>query len=238
VESGVGAYPGSFDPPTVAHLAVAEAAWRQGGLAEVHLVVSRQPLGKGPTVPSLQDRVAVLEEIAGTRPWLAVRVTDRRLIADVAEGYDAVVMGVDKWLQVIDEAWYEGSVVARDAAVASLPRVMLAHRHLARPGAGLASGGGPPGPGGSGPAGPGLTPGDGPLGLTGPGYFLPGAALPEGGLVLDLEEQVVAVSSTGVRAGRLEWMAPEAARFDAATGAWSDPAPYQEWSQRSPGPRV
>jgi hypothetical protein len=202
-------------------------------------------------------RVAVLEEIAATRPWLAIRVTDHRLIADVAEGYDAVVMGVDKWLQVIDEAWYEGSSAARDAAVASLPRVMLAHRHLAgadtadvAPGAdapdadspGVAPGadasGVAAGPGALVLGGPGLAPGDDPLGLTGPGYFRPGAALPEGGLVLDLEEGVVSVSSSGVRAGRLEWMTPEAARFDAATGAWSDPSRYEEWSRRHPGSRV
>ncbi len=206
--SPIGAYPGSFDPPTVAHLAVAEAAWRQGGLAEVHLIVSRQPLGKAPTIPSLEDRLAVLEDLASSRPWLAVRVTDRRLIAEVAAGYDAVVMGADKWLQVVDEAWYEGSASARDAAVASLPRVILAHRHLAGPGA------------------PGGTAG----GLA--------AGLPEGGLVLDLDDEVVAVSSTGVRGGRVEWMAPEAARFDVATGAWSDPARYRDWSRRRPDSRV
>ncbi len=206
--SPIGAYPGSFDPPTVAHLAVAEAAWRQGGLAQVHLIVSRQPLGKGSTIPSLEDRVAVLEDMASSRSWLAVRVTDRRLIAEVAEGYDAVVMGVDKWLQVIDEAWYEGSAAARDAAVASLPRVILAHRHLAGPEAvgGVAGG--------------------------------PEAGLPEGGLVLDLDEEVHAVSSTGVRGGRVEWMTPEAARFDLATGAWTDPARYRDWSGRRPGSRV
>jgi Cytidylyltransferase-like len=201
--SGIGAYPGSFDPPTVAHLAVAEAAREQAGLARIHLIVSRQPLGKAPTIPSLEDRVAVLEEMASTRPWLDVRVTDRRLIAEVADGYDAVVMGVDKWLQVIDESWYEGSAAARDRAVASLPRVIVAHRRL-----------------------------------TGPGYLLPGSGLPEGGLVLDLDAEVEAVSSTAVRAGRVEWMAPEAARFDAATGAWSDPARYQAWSRSGPGTRV
>jgi hypothetical protein len=37
------------------------------------------------------------------------------------------------------------------------------------------------------------------------------------------------VSSTAVRAGRWDWMAPEAAAFDEATGAWSDPPRYREW---------
>ena len=51
-----------------------------------------------------------------------------------------------------------------------------------------------------------------------------GRLLREEGLVPDL-----IVSSTAVRAGRREWMAPEAAAFDEATGAWSDPARYARW---------
>lgn len=124
----IGAYPGSFDPPTVAHLAVAEAALRHAGLDRVDLILSRRPLGKeersGPTV---EERIDVLTAVAATRTWLEVRVTDARLLADIASGYDAVVMGADKWAQVNDPAWY-GSIAARDAAVAGLPRVLVAPR--------------------------------------------------------------------------------------------------------------
>jgi Cytidylyltransferase-like len=123
-----GAYPGTFDPPTVAHIAIAEAARRQGGLDRVDLVVSRDPLGKDPALPTLAHRTAVLEDVASTRPWLGVKLTDKRLIAEVVEGYDAVVMGLDKWCQVCDPAWYGGSESARDRAVASLPRLLLAAR--------------------------------------------------------------------------------------------------------------
>jgi hypothetical protein len=185
-EARVGAYPGTFDPPTLAHLAIAEAALHQGGLDRVEMVVSRHPLGKVPAVPSFEDRLAVLAELAAARPWLTVQVTYRRLIADVAAGYQAVVMGADKWLQVIDPAWYGGSATARDRAVACLPPVLLAPR---------------------------------------PGAPLP-PRLPPGVSVLDLDPSCGPVSSTGARSGRTEWMAPEAARFDARTGAWSDPARY------------
>lgn len=123
-----GAYPGTFDPPTVAHLAIAEAALHQGGLDAVSLVVSRSPLGKQPSVPSLDDRLAVLSAVCASRPWLSVTVTSQQLIADVAAGYEAVVMGTDKWLQVMDPAWYGGSSSARDRAVASLPRVLIVSR--------------------------------------------------------------------------------------------------------------
>lgn len=183
----IGAYPGTFDPPTVAHLAIAEAALNQGGLGAVHLVVSRAPLGKSPAVPSFEDRLAVLQEVATSRNWLEVRVTDRRLIADVASGYDAVIMGMDKWLQVLDPAWYGGSEERRDAALEALPEVLLAGRDGA--------------------------------GHTGP--------VPPGVSLLDVHPAHGPVSSTLVRAGRTEWMLDEAARFDARTGAWTDPGRYR-----------
>jgi hypothetical protein len=62
-----------------------------------------------------------------------VAVTDARLIVDQAEGYDAVIMGADKWAQVVDPAWYGGSAAARDRAVARLPRVLVAPRAGERP---------------------------------------------------------------------------------------------------------
>lgn len=182
----VGAYPGSFDPPTVAHLAVAEAAWRQCGLDRLHLVVSTVALGKGaPTRPRLADRVGVLEEVAATRPWLAVTVTDARLLADIASGYDLVVMGADKWDQIVDPSWYGGSPEARDRAIAALPAVAVAPR--------------------------------------------PGGQVPAHVTALDVHEAHRPVSSTAVRAGRAEWLAPEAAAFDARTGAWTDPERYDRW---------
>ena len=84
--TAVGAYPGTFNPPTVAHLAIAEAACQQGRLARLDLVVSRHPLGKDPARPPLERRLEVLNAIAATRPWLGVQLTDQPLIADVAEG--------------------------------------------------------------------------------------------------------------------------------------------------------
>jgi hypothetical protein len=129
----VGCYPGSFNPPTIAHLAVADAARRQAGLGRVDLVLSTVALGKEDlAMPPVDARREVLAAVAATRPWLGVVVTDARLIADAAAGYDAVVMGADKWAQVLDPAWY-GSVAARDEAVARLPRVLVAPRHGHRP---------------------------------------------------------------------------------------------------------
>lgn len=125
----VGVYPGSFNPPTVAHLAIAEEALRVGGLDRVDLVVSQSPLGKpAVTVPSLEDRLSVLRQVAGNRRGLGVRLTTDQLLADIAAGAAAVVLGADKWAQVVDPVWYGGSEAARDEAAARLPLALVAPR--------------------------------------------------------------------------------------------------------------
>ena len=103
----IGCYPGSFNPPTVAHLAIAQAAVAAGGLTRLDLVISRVALGKEDlAVSTLAERIEVLEAVASTRPWLGIAITDAQLITDIARAYDAVVMGADKWRQVNDPAWY------------------------------------------------------------------------------------------------------------------------------------
>lgn len=165
-----GAFPGSFNPPTTAHLQIAETARHHHGLDQVDLIVSRVAIGKETVaIPRFEDRVAVLERVAAVRPWLSVVVVDAQLIAELAAGYDVVVMGEDKWEQIQDAAYYGGSEAERDDALGRLPVVHLVERD------------------------------------------------PDG------------VSSTGARSGRTEWMAEEAAAFDADTGAWSDPARYARW---------
>lgn len=125
----VGVYPGSFNPPTIAHLAIAEAAVEQCELDRVDLVISRNALGKDDrAMVRVADRLAVLRLIAHTRPWLGVDVTDARLVADIADGYSVLVVGADKWEQIIDPAWYDGAEAERDAVVARLPRVAIAPR--------------------------------------------------------------------------------------------------------------
>ncbi|HZB71332.1 MAG TPA: hypothetical protein VE395_04305, partial [Acidimicrobiales bacterium] len=73
------------------------------------------------------ERVAALERLTSGRPWLGVGVTDHRLLADVAAGYEVLVVGADKWAQLHDPSWYE-STDDRDAALARLPRVVVAPR--------------------------------------------------------------------------------------------------------------
>ena len=121
-----GVFPGTFDPPTVAHVAIADAAIAQAELDRLDFSISRVALGKEER-GEVERRVAALEHLVAARDDLAVVVTDAQLIADVAAGYDVVVMGADKWAQVNDPAWYS-SEAERDAALARLPRVLVAPR--------------------------------------------------------------------------------------------------------------
>ena len=119
-------YPGSFDPPTIAHLAIATAALVQCGCQSLTFVLSRAALGKEGRDDSVEQRAAVLRDLVdGDR--FTVEVTSSRLIVEIARGYDVVVVGADKWAQVLDPSWY-ADVQARNAAVASLPHVALVPR--------------------------------------------------------------------------------------------------------------
>ena len=125
----IGVYPGSFDPPTIAHLSIAQIAVEHLALDRVDFALSRDALGKEHLDEgSVRRRVEALEPLVADRPWLGLVVVSSRLIADIAEGYDAVVMGADKWAQVNDVAWYGGDEARRDAALDRLPRVGVAPR--------------------------------------------------------------------------------------------------------------
>ena len=183
-----GVFPGSFNPPTAAHLAISEAALTQHSLDVVVWSVSRVALAKeSVTRPRLEDRLAVLDEIATRFDWLEIAVTEVQLLSDIAEGFDVIVMGADKWHQIHDPVFYGNEPTRRDASIAALPTVAIAAR--------------------------------------------PPHGCPDH-LVLDLPDWVGTVSSTLARTTDPRLMAPEAARFDAETGAWTDPARYAAWLAR------
>lgn len=120
-------FPGSFDPPTIAHLAIADAALAQCGCDHLTFILSRAALGKEERDRSLQRRADTLRELVAARPDLSVEIREARLIAELAVGYDVVVVGADKWAQVLDPAWYDGPA-AHAAALASLPHVAVVPR--------------------------------------------------------------------------------------------------------------
>lgn len=133
-----GVYPGSFNPPTVAHLAIAKAAMEQRGLQRVVFMVSRQALAKETVAhPRLDHRLDVIADVVAEHDWLSVSVTDRQLLADVAEGFDVLIMGADKWDQIQQPQWYTDEAHRADAlerlpelAIAPRPPIAVAHHQL------------------------------------------------------------------------------------------------------------
>ena len=119
-------YPGSFDPPTVGHRAIVRAVLHRG-VDRLDLVLSADPLGK-PSASPIDERAAHLRRLLAGEARAAVVVTEHRLLADIAAGYDVLVVGADKWAQVNDPAWYGDSEPARDAALQALPNVLVVPR--------------------------------------------------------------------------------------------------------------
>jgi nicotinic acid mononucleotide adenylyltransferase len=123
----VGLLPGSYDPPTVAHVAMAEAALRDH-VDLVVLVYSVRTLPKeGEAHPPLLDepeRIEALVRVAAAHPGSAAGLASHGLLADQATAAWArfpqaelsLVMGSDKVLQLLDPKWYGD----RDATLASL----------------------------------------------------------------------------------------------------------------------
>lgn len=120
------AFPGTFDPLTTAHLAIADAVREELAVDVVELVLSLDPIGKRSRT-TVHERRAAIERRRGDRPWLLARLTEHRLVADIADGYDVVVLGADKWLQLHEPSFY-GSAAAMRAALRRLPTVALAPR--------------------------------------------------------------------------------------------------------------
>ncbi len=129
VETRRGVYPGSFNPLTTAHLAIAEAACEAHQLDRVHLTVSTSALAKEHVMhPRFEHRIEVLHDAVIDIEWLEIQTTEMQLLVDIGSGYDVLIVGADKWWQIQDPVWYDNDPAARDEALAKLPTVAVAPR--------------------------------------------------------------------------------------------------------------
>jgi nicotinic acid mononucleotide adenylyltransferase len=121
----VGLVSGSFDPMTLAHVALA-GALRAEGAAPVLLVYASRTMPKDsgvePPLLTPERRLASLVAWCGHRTGFLAAVCSHGLYADQVEatadafpGADLVVgLGSDKVLQLLDPAWYEDREAALD----------------------------------------------------------------------------------------------------------------------------
>ncbi len=89
--------PAAYNPPTLAHVHLLEAALEVDGVEHVAAMLTTRNVAKDVFGASLHDRVAMLLELHGERPELAVLAANAARIIDQASALSAAVgdVGVD-----------------------------------------------------------------------------------------------------------------------------------------------
>ena len=139
--STIALLPGSFNPPTVAHLALARAGLEQGADAALFSLATRTVDKEIVTGAALEDRLLLLELLATRDRRLGVLLVNRGLYVDQAAAVRAAfrglrevvfLVGYDKIVQIFDPRYYDD----RDAALErlfGLARFLVAPRADAGP---------------------------------------------------------------------------------------------------------
>lgn len=133
----VGILPGSFNPPTVAHLELARAARRRFDLDHVVFSLSSVTVDKEQVEGLIrEDRLLLLSLMAREHSWAGVAVVNRGLYSEQAPAFAAsfggaaepwFIVGMDKVLQIFDSKYYDD----RDGALNALfarTRLIAANR--------------------------------------------------------------------------------------------------------------
>src|SRR5262249_25046739 len=131
--------PGAYNPPTCAHLALADAALDRGFDA-VLFSLGTVTLDKRETGLPLPERLQLLAEIAKGRQRLGVVLQNRGLYAEQAEALSALpgvdqltfVVGMDKIEQIFDPGYYRDFAAALERLFASARLLVAARGDLDR----------------------------------------------------------------------------------------------------------
>ena len=124
--------PGSFNPPTVAHIALADRAFSDG-YDGVHFVYSVRTVGKGTSGLLPEDRLLLAR--AAAPDHVGVLVSSVGLLAEIASAAVAslaptdlaVMIGGDKLEQLFEDRWYADRDAALDQLFSSA-RLLVAPR--------------------------------------------------------------------------------------------------------------
>lgn len=236
----VGVLPGSFDPLTAAHVALARAALRHGGLSSLLFLLSVYVVDKADTAQAaLADRALVLLRHVARRPRCGVAVCNRGLYVEEAEALAPLVpagaelwfvVGHDKVEQIFDPRYYADRDAALDRLFALAGLLVAPRGRAGRAAGGILQPAGPPPNAGEARHG-----GRGSAGRAALEALL---ARPENARYrarvrpLPLPRAYREESATALRAALAAGadvrrrLAPAAAAFVAATGCYVDPARY------------
>jgi nicotinamide-nucleotide adenylyltransferase len=134
--------PGSFNPPTDAHIALADLALASGRVDALSYVLASRTVNKERIEgASLADRLICLSELVEARPRQGVLLVNRGLYVDQAElvrqmmpDLDELwfVVGYDKIVQIFDPRYYQDRDAALDRLF-GLASFLVSTRAPARP---------------------------------------------------------------------------------------------------------
>lgn len=128
-------FPGAFNPPTLAHVALVNAA-RDLPFDAVFFSVGRVTLDKDDSGLLREDRLWLLCRLAAKEPRLGVVVQNRGLYSEISEGMHrlfpeledlAFIIGMDKVPQLFDPKYYD-DIDARLGSLFGNARFLVAPR--------------------------------------------------------------------------------------------------------------
>ncbi len=122
-EGSLGIFPASFNPPTMAHLALIRAAKKQTQLGEILVLLDLQAMDKRVIGATWEERITMLEVLFQRDPKISIGLANRGLFFDKIEPlrgqYPAsteftFIVGFDTILRVMDKKYYENEKKSLD----------------------------------------------------------------------------------------------------------------------------
>jgi nicotinate (nicotinamide) nucleotide adenylyltransferase len=111
----LGIFSGSFNPLTVAHIKMIEAAQKKYDLAEILLILARANVDKGVFGLSLADRLLILKEYAASREDFSVAACSHGKFIEKIEAlkpaypsgtHFSFIVGYDTFIRLFDPKYY------------------------------------------------------------------------------------------------------------------------------------
>ena len=111
----LGIFPASFNPPTLAHVALIREAIKRGRLDEVLVLLDIQAMDKEPVEAKFEDRLTMLKKVFGRDPRFSIGLSNRGLFLEklnpLRKYYPSPVqfffiVGFDTILRVMDKRYY------------------------------------------------------------------------------------------------------------------------------------
>jgi len=112
----LGIFPASFNPPTLAHLALIKEAMKQGKLDEILILLDIQAMDKEPVGAAFEDRLTMLKKVFGRNPKVSIGLSNQGLFLEKLKPLRALypapiewvfIVGFDTILRVMDKKYYQ-----------------------------------------------------------------------------------------------------------------------------------